>query len=377
MANVFWDGGSTLSFITTKKAEQLNLKGRQMNLSMVTVGGQTTQLESYEYPVVLWDEDDNRVEVKAIGIEKISSSISKINKKEAARIFQIEESKINRPVGGEVDMLIGLQYAAFHPMPVQTDGHLVLYRNRFGNTIGGNHPEICEDTKIDESCSHVRLAVAMHVTQAIDTFFEVESLGVNCTPRCGACSCGKCHPGGKAMSLKDEAELQMIEEKISFNVKTGRWLAKYPWIKKHSELPNNRRIAIAKLCSTEKRLLKNPDYMRVYADQIQDMLDRKVARQVTQEELEAYDGPTFYLAHHAVLKPESKSTPCRIVFDSKAQYMGLSLNDCLAKGPSLLNALLGVLLRFRKDKFAFIGDIKKMYHSIDIPVKDQMMHLFL
>ena len=199
MANVFWDGGSTLSFITTKKAEQLNLKGRQINLSMVTVGGQTTQLESYEYPVVLLDEDDNRVEVKAIGIEKISSSISKINKKEAARIFQIEESKINRPVGGEVDMLIGLQYAAFHPMPVQTDGHLVLYRNRFGNTIGGNYPEICEDTKIDESCSQVRLAVAMHVTQAIDTFFEVESLGVNCTIRCGACSCGKCHHGGKAM----------------------------------------------------------------------------------------------------------------------------------------------------------------------------------
>ena len=179
------------------------------------------------------------------------------------------------------------------------------------------------------------------------------------------------------MSLKDEAEFKMIEEKISFNVKTGRWLAEYPWIKKPSELSNNRRIAVAKLCSTEKRLLKNPDYMSVYADQIQDMLDRKVARQVTQEELEAYDGPTFYLAHHAVRKPESKSTPCRIVFDSKAQYMGLSLNDCLAKGPSLLNALLGVLLRFRKDKFAFIGDIKKMYHSIDIPVKDQMMHLFL
>ena len=53
------------------------------------------------------------------------------------------------------------------------------------------------------------------------------------------------------------------------------------------------------------------------------------------------------------------------------------MNDCLAKGPCLLNQLLGILLRFRLEQFAFIGDIKKMYHSIDIPLRDQMTHLFL
>ena len=372
-----WDGGSTLSFITTRKANQLKLKGRRINLSMTTVGGQTTKLESYEYSVMMHDLDDNRVEVRAIGIDKISSSINRVSKQDISKVFQIDESTINRPAEGEVDMLVGLQYAAFHPVPIQTEGHLILYHNRFGKTIGGTHPGICENTKLDESCSQVRHAVTMHVIQATDTFFEIESLGVNCIPRCGACSCGSCHPGGKAMSLKDEEELRMIEERISFNTQTGRWLAEYPWIKKPSELSCNRGVAVAKLCSTERRLLKNPDYRSVYTDQIKDMLDRKVARKVIRAELEDYAGPTFYLAHHAVLKPESKSTPCRIVFDSKAQYRGLSLNDCLAKGPSLLNGLLGVLLRFREHLFAFIGDISKMYHSIDIPLKDQMMHLFL
>ena len=57
--------------------------------------------------------------------------------------------------------------------------------------------------------------------------------------------------------------------------------------------------------------------------------------------------------------------------------MGLSLNDCLAKGPSLLNNLLGILIRFRENPFAFVGDIKKMFHSIDITQPDQMTHLFL
>ena len=355
----------------------MKLKGKRIHLSMTTVGGLTTRLESYEYAVILHDPEGKHVKVLAIGIDRISSRINGVNKQEISQIFQVDESTINRPVEGEVDMLIGLQYAAFHPVPVQTEGHLILYRNRFGNTIGGNYPGIQENTKLDESCSQVRQAVTMHATQAVDTFFEIESLGVNCTPRCGACACGSCHPGGKPMSLKDEAELQLIEEGISFNTETGRWLAEYPWIRKPSELPCNRGVAIAKLCSTERRLLNNPGYMKVYSEQIKDMLDRKVARKVTQAELDSYGGPTFYLAHHAVLKPESKSTPCRIVFDSKAQFRGLSLNDCLAKGPSLLNSLLGVLLRFREDVFAFIGDVSKMYHSIDIPRKDQMMHLFL
>ena len=110
---------------------------------------------------------------------------------------------------------------------------------------------------------------------------------------------------------------------------------------------------------------------------MQDMLDRGAARKVSQEEISKYGGAQFYIAHHAVFKPESKSTPCRIVFNSSAKYAGLSLNDCLAKGPSLLNMLLGILLRFRQGKVAFVGDISKMFHSIEIPVEDQMTHLFL
>ena len=77
------------------------------------------------------------------------------------------------------------------------------------------------------------------------------------------------------------------------------------------------------------------------------------------------------------MKPESKTTPCRIVFNSSAKYQGYSLNDYYAKGPSLLNQLLGVLLRFRVERFAFVGDISKMFHSIETTVHDHMTHLFL
>ena len=47
------------------------------------------------------------------------------------------------------------------------------------------------------------------------------------------------------------------------------------------------------------------------------------------------------------------------------------------KGPDLLNDLFGVVLRFRENELAFIGDISKMYHRIRIPEADQNVHRFL
>ena len=107
------------------------------------------------------------------------------------------------------------------------------------------------------------------------------------------------------------------------------------------------------------------------------MVQRGAARILESQELKSYKDPMFYLSHHAVLNPNSKSTPCRIVFNSSAKFKGYSLNDCLAKGPSMLNDILGILIRFREKEVAFVGDISKMFHSIDISLKDQMTHLFL
>ena len=88
------------------------------------------------------------------------------------------------------------------------------------------------------------------------------------------------------------------------------------------------------------------------------MPKREVARPVSEQELEVYEGTKFYISHHDVMNPRLVSTPMRVVFNSSARIKGaLSLNDCLAKGPCLLNELLGILLRFRQERFTFIGDI--------------------
>ena len=76
------------------------------------------------------------------------------------------------------------------------------------------------------------------------------------------------------------------------------------------------------LISTEKRLAKHATHAEVYQKQIEDMVDREVARKLTLKELKEYKGPIPYISHHEVLKPDSKSTPVKIVFNSRARYMG-------------------------------------------------------
>ena len=368
-----WDAGSTLSFITFKLAKQLRLNGEPLVLNLVTVGGVSSKVNSQKYRIIVTDNLGDGVEMEVLGIEQISTDVEKIDLSEIIPKFvKPQASKVQRPSDGRIDILFGFQYAAYHPISVEAVGHLLLMENRFGVILAGSHPDIQENTQ-----KIVKHAVVLHADIKPDDFYNIESLGVSCIPGCGSCKCGNCHPGGKNMTLQEERELSMIEDGLSFNSITGRWCAKYPWKIDPAMLPNNRYVALATLRSTEKRLLRDPLHAETYRRQMNDLLERNVARIISEDELKAYKGPKYYISHHDVLKPESQSTAMRIVFNSSAKLKGLCLNDCLAKGPSLLNNMLGILMRFRQDQFAFIGDISKMFHSIDIPKEDQMTHLFL
>ena len=179
------------------------------------------------------------------------------------------------------------------------------------------------------------------------------------------------------MTLKEEREYKIIEDKLTYKPDKKKWEAGYPWIKDPRALPDNKEATLATLKATERRLRQNPVHSKVYHKQIESMIERGVARRLTKKEIEDYDWLVFYISHHEVLKPESKTTPCRIVFNSSANFRGHVLNEYYAKGPDMLNNLLGVLLRFREEPVAMIGDIEKMFHSIDIPLLDQMTHRFL
>ena len=154
-------------------------------------------------------------------------------------------------------------------------------------------------------------------------------------------------------------------------------MVSYPWKRDPALLPDNKSQATKKLEATERRLIKNTEHAQAYNKQMVEMSEMEFSRKLSEKELVEYKGPVHYISHHAVLRPKSKSTPVRIVFNSSAVFQGHRLNDYWMKGPDLLNDLFGVVLRFRENEVAFIGDISKMYHRILIPEADQHVHKFL
>ena len=338
--NVLWDGASTISLITFEAAKRLNLRGKKVRLEIEGVGGRTSVTDSFKYEVTLIDAQNKSVPIEVLGIHSISKDIVEASSLDVSKTFGNDSSEFERPkAGSKIDCLIGFDYASFHPTRLKSAGHLLMLENRFGLVFGGSNRSLDEATNRTIESAHI-----FKVQGDFRDFTSIESLGVQCSPRCGSCKCGNCHPGGKDMSLKEEREYRMIDENLIYLQDEKRWKATYPWVRDPKELPNNRQVVHAKLQSTERRLLKNKEYANQYNKQIHDMVARGASRKVSDNELDAYDGPIHYISHHAVLKPESKSTPCRIVFNSSVNFQGHVLYEYYAKGPDMLNNLLGVLL---------------------------------
>ena len=121
-----------------------------------------------------------------------------------------------------------------------------------------------------------------------------------------------------------------------------------------------------------RRTLDKKEDMRVhFVEFMQKMIDNQHAELAPpcDKEKERWYLPTFDVYH------PQKPGKIRVVFDSSAQFDGVSFNDVLLKGPDLNNTLLGVLLRFRKEPVAIIAYIEHMFYCFVVR-EDQRFTLF-
>ena len=273
--NVLWDSAASICLITYSKAKEEKLHGKQVQLSITKVGGIDEKLTSHLYRVPLVNQYGKTVFIEAYGIGKITADIQAVNLDGIVHLFKgVSAEEVTRPTR-PVDLLIGYEYAGFHPQLERRDGHLLLLKNQFGKCIGGKHPSIKESHPTSELAS----ARVNHVNAInVEDFYNIEGLGVACSPRCGGCKCGKCPIGSNDYTLKEERELKLIESKLTFDDEEKKWTAEYPWIRNPRELPDNRRAAMGMLISTEKRLAKNPEHAKVYQTQVENMIHSSVAR---------------------------------------------------------------------------------------------------
>jgi hypothetical protein len=129
------------------------------------------------------------------------------------------------------------------------------------------------------------------------------------------------------------------------------YVVSYPWEKDPKGLPDNRQQAMQSLEATESRLERNPEHAKAYDTQIMEMNDLNFARKLEEKEINDYNGPIHYIAHHSVVKSQSNLVLC--VPRSLPQRL------LAQKGPDLLNNLFGVILRFRENKVALSAESQR------------------
>ena len=86
-------------------------------------------------------------------------------------------------------------------------------------------------------------------------------------------------------------------------------MMKYPWRKDSSSLPDNYAQVLKKLESAEQRLIKQPEHVLSYDMQLKEMEEMKFSRKLTEKKNSEWMEPVYYVAHHAVPRPEKKRTP--------------------------------------------------------------------
>ena len=262
-----------------------------------------------------------------------------------------------------VDVLVGMDsYWRFVKQGrVRVDSGLVVVETVFGwvvsdSCVGSSLLSVSLGTPV----SHQLLNLSSVPGDTLRNFWDLESIGIS--------------PKDQVI---DHPVLVKFEENIRFS--EGRYEVALPWKSSFSneQLLNNEKLAIQRLKSLTRRFSREPELESRYNEALREIELCGIVQEVKPEEL-VVSHPVFYLPHHQVVKELRTSTKVRPVFDVSASgYNGVSLNDCLESGPSLINNLVEILVRFCRWLYALTVDITKAFLQIKVCRRDQDVHRFL
>ena len=142
-----------------------------------------------------------------------------------------------------------------------------------------------------------------------------------------------------SLSCEDRKFLDIMETGVHKN-EQGNWEMPLPFRCKNPHLPNNRSQAVNRLNGLIRTLKRKPQMAKDYVEFMEKIIKKGHASKVPIEErTRPQSGQVWYLPHFGVYHPK-KPAQIRVVFDSSAEYAGVSLNGELLSGPDLMNSLL-------------------------------------
>lgn len=361
------DNGSRGTIISSDIAERLNIDGPALPVAVTTVLGRqdrTFKEVSFALQAAEPAEGEPVLNVKGglVGDLDINEKVlpHEINYERYPHLSDISIPEVEIK---KVSVIIGEDVRKAHivkEVRVSEDENCDLYATKtaLGWTIAGTM-EGKTDEQREVSVNFIDSDKLL--LRQVENFWSMEKIGLE----------DKVHRSASVEDRRAESILQKTTRMTEGHYETGLL-----WKNDNPQLPNNRKIAEARLSSLKRKFQKDPELEGKYRRTMQDYIDRGYARKLSNLEAKTTSSKTNYLPHHAVLNP-NKPGKVRVVFDAAAKHEGTSLNQNLLQGPDMTNNLVGVLLRFRQDRTALMADVEAMFHQVKVAPEDQDAFRFL
>ena len=210
--------------------------------------------------------------------------------------------------------------------------------------------------------------------------------------RCVKCrDCPDCRNSDESekISLREEAEEQMIKESVKLDIQNRRIICSLPVRGPEQDFLTTNRDRAMKVLDQQCRKYHGDEEIRETAlkafKKLFDNGHAALVSDVEEEVLEQfiYKDPQYFIPWRLVFK-DSVSTTCRAVLDasSKTKHRsdgraGRCLNDLVVKGKVTTINLVKMLLRFTVGLYAVNGDLKQFYNACKLIVEQWNLQRFL
>ncbi|XP_062602892.1 uncharacterized protein LOC134264633 [Saccostrea cucullata] len=377
---ILMDSGSQRTYVTEELVSRLNLQRKQTEeISLSTFGVKKPKtMKTPKVSLRIKLNDGHFMRIDANVVPQITGSIqrrplpSTISEKvhNQYKHFQFADTLPKTTENATVDILIGNDHYLdlILSEKIEVNQGLYLLSSKVGWILTGRTQanfEVSRDNLhqmlivngnnlTTEYCLHSSVDECLPLKPSLDEYWNLETIGIKDQPH----------------SSDDDKALKNFNDTIK--LVNGRYQVTWPWKDEQPELPENRELAFGRLKSLLQKLKKNPELLHQYDGIIQDQCKQGMIEKVTKSS-EVKNSVKHYIPHHAVIDPTKPTTKVRIVYDASAKVKPEcnSLNECLYRGPVMLNDLCGLLLRFRMKRIAIIADIEKAFLQIELQGKDR------
>ena len=173
----------------------------------------------------------------------------------------------------------------------------------------------------------------------------------------------------------NDVVLKKFNEKIFHNGK--RYVNSLPFKSDDEFVPDHYSLCFRRLLSLLQYFEKHPKRMEQYIDVFKAYERDGIIEKVFDS---GDPGRVHYMPHRPVIREDKDTSKIRPVFDGSAKEKGgMSLNDHLYPGPSLLGRIFDIIIRFCFKEVALIADITQAFLNFEIAAehKDYLRFLFV